>query len=260
MAAFHVRVGAEGQRLRQAQASQYGSGVSVALVHLDGGWRVDRHVLVIDTKAQRQRTTGSCREVTDHVVPVAQDIVRRCGRAALREIRGRCGKRPAQRGDLPRDQAGVVARAADGAVDALAYEVHGAIGNAQLHPDPGIARAELGQHRQDEPCGDGTAGIHAQIAGGQTPPGVQRGLEIIQVGQPASRVLVVRSAFGRHRHAPGGAVQQAHAQITFEALDQLGDRRLGHLQRVSGPSEAAGFHQAVENPDGEEAIHDCFFL
>ncbi|MNE52728.1 hypothetical protein D3C80_1474130 [compost metagenome] len=46
----------------------------------------------------------------------------------------------------------------------------------------------------------------------------------------------------------GGALQQAHPQLGFEARDLLAHRRLGHTEHLGRPGETALLHYCGEQP------------
>lgn len=162
---------------------------------------------------------------------------------------------PVQIEQTPGDQAGIGQRtAADHAVSAVADQIDNAIADAEIDLDLRVAFQKAGQRRQQQLAGGAAAGIDAQHALRRILRLGQTALHLLQIRQPFHRILVIAFAFAGDRHAAGGALEQFGLQVILQILDQLGDRRFRHAQRIGGAGKAAGFHDAVKDPDSEQMM------
>jgi len=141
------------------------------------------------------------------------------------------------------------------AVHVVAHHVHRAVAHAHVDKDVGVLRVERGQRGDEDQARQGAGHVHPQAAPGRGGGGGNAGIGIVQVGQQAHHALVVGGAIGRDLHAPGGAVQELHAQARFELLHQLRDGGAAQVQGEGSLGEAAGFHNAGEGLQGVKTVH-----
>jgi hypothetical protein len=133
----------------------------------------------------------------------------------------------------------------DADVHVFVRVVHAAVGEQQFDRQAPEARLQRGQQwRQGMPAECGAAG--------DPQPPFGRGIQIGHGGLGALQVAldmahlgqVQRTALGQGQ-GPGGAVEQAHAQVGLQPGDVLPDRRRADPQRPRGGGQAAG----VGGPD-----------
>ncbi|MNH38380.1 hypothetical protein D3C79_994000 [compost metagenome] len=78
--------------------------------------------------------------------------------------------------------------------------------------------------------------------------------------QGLTRALkVYRPGLGQG-HAPGGALEQAHAKLALQMGDGLGDRRRRLAQLIGRTAEAAVFGGGDENGQGRHFVHGFFLF
>ena len=133
--------------------------------------------------------------------------------------------------------------------------VDAAVGQQQLDRKAWIALLQRWQQgREDMPAEGGAAG-DAQPAG-------RRGIRVgdgclctLQVALDMAHLRQVqRATFGEGQLA-GGAVEQAHAQVGFQAGDVLAHRGRADAQGACGGGQAAGIGGADETAEGLEDVH-----
>ncbi|MNG18304.1 hypothetical protein D3C84_1023580 [compost metagenome] len=56
-------------------------------------------------------------------------------------------------------------------------------------------------------------------------------------------------------HAPGGALEQTHAQLVFQMPDRLGQRRRGLAEVLGRAAETAVFGGGDEHVERTELVH-----
>jgi hypothetical protein len=100
-------------------------------------------------------------------------------------------------------------------------------------------------HRRGDRQGAGRFGAAA----------VQAGFGAVDVGEDLAAVLQVVSAFVGEGEAAGAAVEQAHAQVAFQAGQGAHDGGGGAVQLVAGGGEAALVDDGDEGAHGFEFVH-----
>lgn len=78
----------------------------------------------------------------------------------------------------------------------------------------------------------------------------QRGFEIVQFIQQLAAALVIGFAIERGSHLPRRALQQLHAQMTFELLNQQADRGPWQAKIIGRLAKTAQFNDAPEHLHG----------
>ncbi|MNY67858.1 hypothetical protein D3C86_2055210 [compost metagenome] len=68
-------------------------------------------------------------------------------------------------------------------------------------------------------------------------------------------LVVVQAATGRQHHATGGAREQAHLQVSFQAGDVLAHGGGTQTQATGATGNAAGFDNLDETLDRTEQVH-----
>lgn len=115
---------------------------------------------------------------------------------------------------------------------------------------------ELLQHERQGP-GEGR-GDGAQAQSSAAPGRGVPGGDLRLLGMPDQRAAVVQEhgSGGADGDRPLGAVQQFTAELLFELLDRLGQRRLGHLQPLRRTAEVEFFGDRDEIPGLTDLDHD----
>ena len=144
------------------------------------------------------------------------------------------------RRELARDDAGRQRKAAaDRGVEALADDVDLPVVEMPVGQHARIALEESAEQRDEEVAAERLAHAHLQCAGRVLAPFGDAGNGRLQGRQRAVDLLQeALAAFGQ-REAPGAAVEQAKAEIAFEARDVLADAGRREPEHPGGGGEAA---------------------
>ncbi|MNS90315.1 hypothetical protein D3C72_1243650 [compost metagenome] len=151
----------------------------------------------------------------------------------------------------------VQAAEADQQVDAFLQRINEVIGEGHRQLQVRILLAHFQQHRQHHQPTERGRHVDAQAAARQMRRRTQARFSCRDFIQRRRARGVVRLAIGGQRDAPGGAMEQAHAQPCFQPGNGLADRRAGDAQRVGGLGEGGRArrgdegHQAIQRFDGE---------
>ena len=143
----------------------------------------------------------------------------------------------------------------EGDVDAFLHDVDIVVGEPQPHLDVGIAVAEFGNARGDQPAAEaerrGDADRAARLAGQRADGGLRLGDRLQHL---LGAGVEHRALLGRHQ-LPRRAVEQPHAEMLFQFLDAVGGdgRRDAHV--AAGGRQIAEFDDADEDGDVVEIGH-----
>ena len=143
-------------------------------------------------------------------------------------------------------------------VEAFLDHVHQAVAEVQVQFDAGVAAHEGWQHNREQ-------AQHQRQADPQATAGLlgvlrQLVLGCLQLAENAPAAFEEQRAFHREVDAAGVAVEQADAQVLFQAGDALAHRRGGDAQHATGGDEALAFGDLDEEGEAVEAFHgvsDC---
>ena len=165
----------------------------------------------------------------DHQAVVAGQIRQALRRAAPGKIVRRRTQHPPVACQALGDQVrGNLVTHADIQIAALGRQVHQAVMHVQAYVQPWVARRQRRQRRRHHPPPQAQAAGDAQLPGRLTLAGVQIIAHALQCLEDLLRPLIDPLTLLAHRHPPGGAVQQAHAEVRFEQADALADEGSRH--------------------------------
>src|SRR3984893_7581558 len=109
-----------------------------------------------------------------------------------------------------------------------------------------ILRQEVSKRRdKDVPC-QRRSNIDTQMTFRLAMCGAELAVNVRQFLYNTYGLLVVSLPLGRHRYAPGRALQQLGAKELFERSHQFGDRPLGHRQRIRTSGKAPCLYNTRE--------------
>lgn len=144
---------------------------------------------------------------------------------------------------------------ADGGVEAFADEVDLAIVEMPVGHDVRIAFEELAEQRQDVVAAEGQPHADLQRAAGLVADAGDVGESGLDALQAAADLLQeTLPGFGQGQ-APGAALEQAHAEVAFQAGDVLAHPGRRQAQAPGGLGEATGLGAADEALDVAEGFH-----
>lgn len=244
------------RRLDQSQSRETAREIRLRAVHRDdaahlhGLRRARIHVRIFPVELAAR----AAREITDR--DVVGQIVRRAWRAVPREIRGRRAIDLRELADAPCDQRRVRQHAdPHRAVDAVGDEVDEAVGRAEHHAQVGIACVEILQRRNHLVQREAFGQVDADHAARRRTGVVEQRLGIVEIGQQPRTALVVGGALGGQRDAPGGPLQQPHAQVLLQILDGIADGGAWQLQLFGRFREAAEVGDARKDAHCMQMVH-----
>jgi hypothetical protein len=81
------------------------------------------------------------------------------------------------------------------------------------------------------------------------------GIGIVDLDQDGAQPLKVGLARLGERKPPGGALQEAHAEMLLQVADQARHHGRRQVQLARGGGETAFLHHLLEHPHGLEPIH-----
>jgi hypothetical protein len=134
------------------------------------------------------------------------------------------------------------------------YQVHRAIGAAELEHDSRIAAKEIRQRRCDDVASRRGRNIDAQPSRRRGDRASQHAFELGQLLQQGNRALVIERAVIGQAEPACRAMEKPHAEMRFQLLDDRGHPRLGKLQRRGRAREAAEIDDAGEYLHGSDAV------
>ena len=136
--------------------------------------------------------------------------------------------------------------APNNAIHIAADQVDMLIAYPEVDLDFWILRQEVRKRRdKDVPC-QRRSNIDTQMTFRLAMCGAELAVNVRQFLYNTNGLLVVSLALGRHRYAPGRALQKLGANERFERLHQFGDRCLGHLQRICSSCKAPCLYNTRE--------------
>lgn len=147
---------------------------------------------------------------------------------------------------------------AQGDIEGLGEEVDGAVGEAKVEAELGVEGAEPGDDGPDDPHPELEGSGHPE----QTPDGTgtkKGGLDGIFGGiAHANGSCEHGLAHLRERHVAGGALEEAHAEVVFEAPEVAADHALGETELTRCVGEGTSGDDGAEDVEAAEALGvDC---
>jgi len=187
---------------------------------------------------------------------VARQLGRNARQTMPPEIAGRGADDAAELADAAGDEARIDQPAdAHGGVDALLHEIDEAVGELQVDGDLRVAGEETGQRRRQVALAEQNGPADDELARRRGLEAGQGGLRLLDVAEDALAAGIVGVAALGQRQPPGGAVEQAGAELLLERGELPAHRGERRAERASGGRQAAGLHHAGERRHGREPIH-----
>jgi len=180
-------------------------------------------------------------------------------RAVQLEIATACASHARQVAQMSRDQPRVRQLPQhNAAIHSVATPVAVCRRRVERNLQPRITRLKLGERRHDHLAGDDRRQHDGEASAQLRLRTEQPRLDFFDVGENRRASLVVRRAFHRERHTPGGAREERHAKPAFEMLHLCRRRRARNIERRRRLREAADFGHAYEGAHGCDSIdHDA---
>ncbi len=187
------------------------------------------------------------------VLPQRAGAVDSRGRAKI--IRTRAGDEPGG-ADLARHQSRVGQMAdAQCEVETLIEQGKQLVVQAQLDPQLPMFREKGVHERRDVALPELHGRGHAQQATNDAVARLQPLFHVIEVGEHAPAPGQVLRSFVGQCHAPGAAVQQAHAQVALQRRQRANQRRHGLPRRIGRRAQAAVVDDPHEIGHCLEPVH-----
>lgn len=152
---------------------------------------------------------------------------------------------------------GAVGEVADaqGEVEAFFEQVGDAVEEGEFGAHVRVLFEPLVEQGGEVQVAEHHRGGDGEGAGGFGAVAVEAGFGGVDVGQNLAAVLQIVAAFVGEGEAAGAAVEQAHAEVLFEAGEGADDGGGGAVQFVAGGGEAALVDDGDEGAHGFEFVH-----
>ena len=247
-------------RRGHAHAHAHHRGVAQRIKAVGAQARPDRHLPRLARDRVRQRHFGAVVGAQRHPGQ-AHEFVGVFGHGLAAQHAGRGHHDARHVHQLDRHHRGVAHFAhAQCAVDAFADQVTFVVAQQPVDIDAGIALQELGERPHEMLLPQRVGRKHPQVALRLLTHAAQLGFKRVPALQQGLGALEAALAVFGQAHAARGALEQAHAEGTFERLQPPAHRGLrgAHLRRRT--REAAGFDDANEGLHEVQAVARGAFI
>ena len=143
----------------------------------------------------------------------------------------------------------------DHAIKALPYQIHPAVAAAQFQGQARMLGQKFRQPGQQPEAGQAGGHVHPQAPGEPGGIAAEHAVQLLHVGQQIAAALVIRLPILGELDAAGGALEQPHPELGFEALHRPRYARLGQPQAGGRLGEARQLGHPQKNPHCIQLIH-----